>query len=58
MSDDKARDEMKPGDEAPPGEPSAGPGLCPDCDGHGERDGNTCATCQGTGQVEQGVGGG
>ncbi len=58
MDEQKAYDDMKPGDEAPPGEAAAGTGLCPECSGSGRVDGRECETCAGTGQVEQGVGGG
>jgi hypothetical protein len=50
--------DMRPGDEAPPEEPSAEENLCPDCGGSGRRDGETCATCGGTGRIEEAVGGG
>lgn len=49
---------MKPGDEAPPEEPTTGENVCPDCGGSGERDGGTCATCRGTGRISEAVGGG
>ena len=49
---------MAPGDEAPPGTENTGENLCPDCSGKGERDGRPCATCEGTGTVIAGVGGG
>jgi DnaJ-class molecular chaperone len=52
------RDQMKPGDEVPPGTNSAGPNLCPKCSGSGEIDGERCESCLGTGQVEEPVGGG
>ena len=48
----------KPGDEVPEGTPNAGQDLCPDCGGTGERDGEPCATCEGTGTVEAAIGGG
>ena len=48
---------MKPGDEAPPDTPGAGPDLCPECSGSGEKDGQSCENCAGTGQVEVGIGG-
>ena len=56
MSDQ--RDEMAPGDEAPPQEPTAADMACEDCDGTGEIDGQTCPSCEGSGLVEEGVGGG
>ena len=43
------REEMKPGDEAPPGDPLAGENLCRVCGGSGELDGGTCGNCAGTG---------
>ena len=51
-------DEMNPGDEAPPGTPSAGEDTCPDCQGSGKRDGQPCPTCDGEGTVIEAVGGG
>jgi hypothetical protein len=51
-------DELKPGDEAPPDEPSAGEDLCPECGGSGEKDGGTCEACRGTGRVQEAIGGG
>lgn len=48
----------RPGDEAPPGEPSAAEAICPDCSGSGRRSGRPCPTCRGTGRVTEGVGGG
>ena len=50
--------DMRPGDEAPPSEPAAGETECPDCSGTGKRDGETCASCRGTGWVREAVGGG
>jgi DnaJ-class molecular chaperone len=47
-----------PGDEAPPGRRETAPNVCPDCGGSGRRDGDECATCAGTGVVEEAVGGG
>jgi DnaJ-class molecular chaperone len=49
---------MKPGDEAPPEEPAAAKNVCPGCGGSGKQDGQTCTVCQGTGEVEEAVGGG
>lgn len=45
------------GDEVPPGTPGAGENVCPDCGGTGQRDGEECATCGGTGVVTEAVGG-
>lgn len=47
-----------PGDEAPANAPATGENLCPDCRGTGVLDGKPCATCEGTGRVTQGIGGG
>lgn len=48
---------MAPGDEAPAGTPGTGEAPCRDCGGTGRIDGQTCATCQGTGTVNVGIGG-
>lgn len=47
----------KPSDEAEPGTPGTGEGLCPDCSGSGVLDGRPCPACAGTGIVVQGIGG-
>lgn len=48
----------RPGDEAPPGTPATGEGLCRDCGGRGTTDdGQPCPTCSGTGRVTVGIGG-
>jgi DnaJ-class molecular chaperone len=52
------REGMRPGDEAPPGEPAAGETECPECEGSGRKDGDTCPSCRGTGRVREAVGGG
>ncbi len=57
MSDDPLEPRIAPGDEAPERD-ETGRNLCPDCGGSGRRDGAECATCGGTGQVEEAVGGG
>lgn len=49
--------EMSPGDEVPVGTEGAGENVCPECSGSGQRDGEACATCGGTGVVTQAVGG-
>ncbi len=51
-------DDLAPGDEAPPGEPSAGENVCPECGGSGELEGDQCPNCRGTGVVIEAVGGG
>ena len=51
-------EDMNPGDEAPPGTPGAGEDLCRDCAGTGRRDGVKCPTCNGTGRITEGIGGG
>ena len=51
-------DDLKPGDEAPPGEPSSGENVCPECEGSGEKDGAECPNCAGTGRVNEAIGGG
>jgi hypothetical protein len=50
-------EQLRPGDEGPPGEAPVGENLCPDCSGSGEVSGQTCATCEGTGLIDQGIGG-
>lgn len=52
------RSDMAAGDELPPEQPPAGENVCPDCEGSGRADGETCATCRGRGYVEEAVGGG
>jgi hypothetical protein len=42
---------MKPGDEAPPGDPMAGENLCRACGGSGIVDGQPCTNCAGTGKT-------
>jgi DnaJ-class molecular chaperone len=56
MSADE-RDDMAPGDEAPPGTESAGEDVCPKCNGDGTLDGKECPECGGTGRVIKAVGG-
>jgi RecJ-like exonuclease len=55
---DEQREAMAPGDEAPPGDPTAGENLCRTCAGTGEVDGRTCPTCEGTGRTTSAVSGG
>lgn len=50
---------LKPGDEAAPGTVGTGEDICQDCSGTGKRkDGSECPTCEGTGRITQGIGGG
>jgi RecJ-like exonuclease len=50
--------EQAPGDEAPTDENSAGENTCPECDGTGERDGQPCENCGGSGKIVEAIGGG
>jgi hypothetical protein len=50
------RDVYRPGDEAEPGTPQTGEGLCPACSGSGRTDGHECSTCAGTGTVIVNIG--
>jgi DnaJ-class molecular chaperone len=55
----KPQNHLKPGDEAWPGTPGTGEDLCPDCGGTGKKkDGSECPTCEGSGRIVQGIGGG
>jgi DnaJ-class molecular chaperone len=49
---------LAPGDEAPPGERSAGENVCPECGGSGELADGECRNCGGSGTVVEAVGGG
>ncbi|MBB5698319.1 hypothetical protein [Sphingomonas yantingensis] len=49
---------LRPGDQAEPGTPGTGENLCRDCGGSGQVDGGDCPTCDGTGRVIEGIGGG
>jgi DnaJ-class molecular chaperone len=53
-----ADEHMAPGDQAPAGTPGTGENVCPRCNGSGEVDGRACQTCEGTGKVIEGIGGG
>lgn len=55
--EDDAED-LEPGDEAPPDEPSAGENICPWCKGTGTVDGEQCAHCGGSGKIVEAIGGG
>jgi len=57
VSDDR-EEQLEPGDEAPPEEPSAAENVCPVCEGSGEVDGNRCSNCAGTGRIVEALGGG
>ena len=48
---------MAPGDEAPPGTPSTGENVCPECGGSGKLGASACPNCEGTGTVTVGIGG-
>ena len=48
---------MSPGDEAPAGTPGTAPNVCRKCGGTGTVEGRPCPECEGTGQVNTGVGG-
>ncbi|TFV99492.1 hypothetical protein E4K72_16400 [Oxalobacteraceae bacterium OM1] len=51
--------QLSPGDEAQPGTLGSGEDLCEDCSGKGKlSDGRECPTCEGTGKVIRGIGGG
>ena len=50
-------EDLRPGDEGRPERAPVGDDLCPDCSGSGERAGDTCSTCSGTGRIEEGIGG-
>jgi len=55
----QSADHLKPGDEAAPGTPGSGEDICGDCGGSGKRkDGSECPTCEGSGRIVQGIGGG
>ena len=50
---------LAPGDEAAPGTPGSGEGICPVCSGNGKTpDGKPCEYCGGTGRIIEGIGGG
>lgn len=55
---DEPREDMAPGDEAPPDESSAGDNVCPRCNGSGDVDGDNCPDCGGSGRVIEAIGGG
>jgi len=49
--------EMSPGDEAPSGTPGTGENVCRMCGGSGRVDGHTCTDCEGSGKINEGIGG-
>jgi RecJ-like exonuclease len=52
-------DHLKPGDQAAPDTVGAGEDLCEDCGGTGlTQDRRECPTCEGSGRVMHGIGGG
>jgi DnaJ-class molecular chaperone len=51
-------DGTSPGDEAAPGTPGTGENLCRACNGSGEKEGERCPVCDGSGKVIEGIGGG
>lgn len=51
------RPDMAPGDQAPPGTPSTGEDVCPECGGSGRLGANACPNCLGSGKVIVGIGG-
>ncbi|RZL01059.1 MAG: hypothetical protein EOP36_13215 [Rubrivivax sp.] len=48
---------MNPGDEATPGTPGTGEGICRACGGTGSNAQGPCPECGGTGKVVEGIGG-
>ena len=48
---------LRPGDEAPVGTPGTGANMCLRCNGNGEVKGAPCPDCEGTGLINEGVGG-
>jgi DnaJ-class molecular chaperone len=57
-SGNDSRNQMSPGDDAPPGTPGTGEDICPVCHGSGKRDNRDCPNCGGTGRIVEGIGGG
>ena len=47
-----------PGDEAEPGTPGSGENIGPGCNGAGYIGDRPCPTCEGSGRVIEGIGGG
>jgi hypothetical protein len=42
---------LHPGDEAAPGTPQTGELTCPECEGQGNKAGQPCPNCGGTGMI-------
>ena len=57
MSDPTDAD-MAPGDEAPADREETLANICPDCLGSGRQGDGDCPACDGTGEVQEAVGGG
>ena len=53
-----ADEPISPGDMAPEGISGTGENICQQCGGTGEFEGRECPTCNGTGKVIEGIGGG
>lgn len=59
MDPDTTPAPLNPGDEAAPGTPGSGEGICPLCSGCGKTpDGKPCPNCGGSGRIIEGIGGG
>lgn len=58
MPEGPQSEDVSPGDEAPPDEPSAAENVCPECGGSGRRETGECENCGGTGRVTEAIGGG
>ena len=56
-SDSVSASQPAPGDDAPKGTAGTGEAICPECEGTGTVDGQTCENCRGSGKVVQGIGG-
>ena len=52
------REDLAPGDDAAAGTPGTGEDTCPACNGTGRIDRRPCETCDGSGNVTEGIGGG
>ncbi len=59
MSTSANQQPLNPGDQAAPGTPGSGEGICPVCSGSGTTpDGKDCPNCGGSGRAIEGIGGG